>query len=60
MSPPGERPVPSISQLLENLEQLERLIRQLALQVLPAAEETPGAWEIANRVCDRYRIPKAA
>jgi hypothetical protein len=55
--PPNEAIVSSLNHLLEGLEQMERFLRHLAAEVLP---EEASTWAIANRVCDRYCIPKAA
>jgi len=56
--PPNEALVSSLNHLLEGLEQMERFLRHLATEVLP--EEAGTTWAIANRVCDRYCIPRAA
>lgn len=56
--PPNEAIVSSLNRLLEGLEQMEQLIRRMTAEVL--AEEVNTTWAIVNRVCDRYRIPKAA
>jgi hypothetical protein len=56
--PPNETVVSSLNRLLEGLEQMEQFLRQLAAEVLP--EEVSTTWAITNRVCDRYRIPRAA
>jgi hypothetical protein len=44
----------------EKLDQVEQLVRDLAQAVLFGFGERTSAWEIANRVCDSYCLPKVA
>ncbi|HEV2716871.1 MAG TPA: hypothetical protein VGU64_16525 [Terriglobales bacterium] len=44
----------------EKLDQVEQLVRDLAQVIIPGFSERATAWEIANRVCDSYCLPKAA
>ena len=46
--------------LQEKLDQVEQLVRGLAQAVLFGFGERTSAWDIANRVCDSYCLPKAA
>ncbi len=42
-------------------QEMEKLIRELALRiVVPRISEFDDVWEVANRVCDRYLVSKAA
>ena len=56
--PPNETVMANASRLLERLEQMEQFLRRMLVEA--AAEETIRPWAIANQVCDRYCIPKAA
>jgi hypothetical protein len=41
--------------------ELEKVIRELALRIVaPRLSEFDFVWEVANKVCDRYKITKAA
>ena len=46
--------------LQEKLDYAEQIVRDLALVIIPSLGERASAWEIANRVCDSYCLPKAA
>ena len=46
--------------LQEKLDYAEQIVRDLALVIIPSLGERARAWEIANRVCDSYCLPKAA
>ncbi len=45
--------------LQEKLDYAEQIVRDLALVIIPSLGERASAWEIANRVCDSYCLPKA-
>jgi len=55
--PPNETVVSGVNHLLEKLEQMEQFIRRMTAAL---SDEASVPWAIAHRVCDRYRIPKAA
>jgi len=38
---------------------VEQIVRDLTLAIIPSLGERASAWEIANRVCDSYCLPKA-
>ena len=42
----------------EKLDQVEQLVRGLANAILFSVGDRATAWDIANRVCDSYCIPK--
>ena len=44
----------------KQLDQCERLVRALAMVILPQFTNTTGTWDIANRVCDDYAIGRTA
>ena len=52
--PPNETVVSGVNHLLE---QMEQFIRRMTAAL---SDEASVPWAIAHRVCDRYRIPKAA
>jgi hypothetical protein len=59
-SPPQAEKVPSDATWL--LEQFTRMEQSIQRASVPKfwIDGIAGPWAIANRVCDRYRIPKSA
>src|SRR5437899_12785216 len=45
--------------LQEKLDYVEQIVRDITLAIIPSLGERASAWEIANRVCDSYCLPKA-
>jgi len=56
--PPIERAVSNVAWLLERFEQMQQSIYRPSLKGLSVDGDGLGPWAIANRVCDRYRLPK--
>jgi hypothetical protein len=50
----------NLPQLLTGLEKAEQIMGELAGLVLSGTAEFVSTWDIANRVCDRYYLAKAA
>jgi hypothetical protein len=51
---------PPIESLLTRLEQLEESARAIVSLLITSAEPFETAWDTANRICDRYRLPQVA
>jgi hypothetical protein len=50
-----------MSPLAQFDRELEKVIRELTLRIVaPRLSEFDFVWEVANKVCDRYEITKAA
>jgi hypothetical protein len=49
---------PPIEDLASRLERLEESARALVSLLMTNAESFETAWEAANRVCDRYCLPR--
>lgn len=47
-------------QTLRRLEEVQKLVHELARIILPGVGEFNSVWEITNRVVDHYYHPKAA
>jgi hypothetical protein len=47
-------------QALRHLEEVHKLVHELARIILPSFGEFTSVWEITNRVVDHYYRPKAA
>ena len=47
-------------QVLRHLEEVHKLVHDLARIILPSFGEFTSVWEITNRVVDHYYRPKAA
>jgi len=41
---------------VQQLEQLDMLVRMMALRILSSPQES--VWDVANRICDRYFLSK--
>jgi hypothetical protein len=57
--PPIERAVSDAAWLLDRFDQMQQSIRCPSARAVPDNDDASDAWAIANRVCDRYRIPEA-
>ncbi len=52
---------PEVHPLAESAEEFEEFVSEVALRLRVAnMYEFDQAWEVANRVCDRYGIGRAA
>ncbi len=47
-------------QALRHLEEVHKLVHELARIILPSFGEFTSVWEITNRIVDRYARAKAA
>jgi len=47
-----------MSPLAQFDKEMDQLIREVARRIVPVLGEFEDVWEAANRVCDRYAIPK--
>jgi hypothetical protein len=50
-------PLP-IEALLTRLEQMEETARAIAALITMSGEPFETAWDTANRICNRYRLPQ--
>jgi hypothetical protein len=57
--PPVEKAVSDAAWLLEQFERMQQSM-QRASAAKASNDGVVGPWAIANRVCDRYQIPKCA
>jgi hypothetical protein len=59
-SPPTETAVSDAAWVPKQFAQMQQSVRHPSVRAVSENDDSTDAWAIANRVCDRYRIPGAS
>jgi hypothetical protein len=46
-----------MSPLAQFDQEIDKIIREISLRIVPVLGDFEDVWEAANRVCDRHQLP---